>query len=320
MRYISLAGTIAVIVSGIVLISYSPDVLSTAVIAVMILIMMVGAVIGIVPAILYTSGFKNGVESIYHAAMSQSDSSWNSILQIRDVFHQKTLNKLFDDYKEKVQFQKDHDQLMSDIEEFINEESLSVRSWQIIIAQIPEILTGLGIMGTFIGLIIGVRGLGFTSVSMALSSVQTLLAGIETAFYTSIVGVILSILYNLLYRTIWNILLRQMSMFMEEFHLRIIPTVEEQRRYTEKKEIKKIISLLERIPKNTGYSVSGIRGQNQDAPQAQRNEQILLPQILEGLKKREFSLYLQPRFDLVNRECIAAEALDRWNHGRLGLV
>lgn len=45
-----------------------------------------------------------------------------------------------------------------------------------------------------------------------------------------------------------------------------------------------------------------------------------MPQILQGLKDGEFIFYLQPRFDLNNRNIIGAEALVRWNHGKLGMV
>lgn len=47
-------------------------------------------------------------------------------------------------------------------------------------------LTGLGILGTFVGLLLGLRGISFVTVEAALGSVQSILAGINTAFYTSI--------------------------------------------------------------------------------------------------------------------------------------
>ena len=41
------------------------------------------------------------------------------------------------------------------------------------------------------------------------------------------------------------------------------------------------------------------------------NEQILMPQILDGLKKNEFVFFLQPRYELNTRKVIGAEALIR---------
>ncbi len=176
----------------------------------------------------------------------------------------------------------------------------------------------MGILGTFIGLIIGIQGIGFSSVNAALSSVQTLLAGIQVAFYTSIAGVILSLVFNIIYRITWNVMRRNLGLFVDEFHKHVIPPIEEQLRYRERREIKQITDLLERLPKGGSFSLSNGGG----AAQAQNsgNEQILMPQILQGLKDGEFLFYLQPRYDLNNRNVVGAEALVRWNHGKIGMV
>ena len=50
------------------------------------------------------------------------------------------------------------------------------------------------------------------------------------------------------------------------------------------------------------------------------NEQILMPQILDGLKRNEFVFFLQPRYELNTRKVIGAEALVRWNHPALGVI
>ena len=57
----------------------------------------------------------------------------------------------------------------------------------------------------------------------ALSSVQTLLAGIQVAFYTSIAGVILSLVFNIIYRITWNVMRRSLGLFVDEFHKHVIP-------------------------------------------------------------------------------------------------
>ena len=50
------------------------------------------------------------------------------------------------------------------------------------------------------------------------------------------------------------------------------------------------------------------------------NERVLMPQILEGLRKNEFTFFLQPRYELNARRVIGAEALVRWNHPVLGVI
>ena len=64
----------------------------------------------------------------------------------------------------------------------------------------------------------GLRGLGFETVEMALKSVQIILGGIDIAFYTSISGVILSIIFNISNNILRNIMNRELGVFLEEFH------------------------------------------------------------------------------------------------------
>lgn len=116
----------------------------------------------------------------------------------------------------------------------------------------PRTLTGLGILGTFVGLLLGLRNISFVTVEAALGSVQSILAGIDTAFYTSIAGVILSILFNITNNVLRNIMNRETGLFLEEFHKTVIPTTDEQARYSSRREVRQILELLDRLPKNTG--------------------------------------------------------------------
>ena len=207
--------------------------------------------------------------------------------------------------------------IVGGIDEAINEEELSLRCWQGVLVQIPGTLTGLGLLGTFIGLITGINSIQVSSVDAALTSIQTLFSGIQVAFYTSISGVILSIVFNIMLKIIWNIMLRDLGMFTAMFQRNVIPSVEEQARYSQKKEMYQIQEKLNRIPQNGNFSLSNmdLAFQNNAA-----SESVLMPQILAGLQNNEFIFHLQPRYDLNTKEIIGAEALVRWNHAKLGMV
>ena len=318
MRRLVYTLVIFILIGGIVLTSYAPDNISTVFIVIMECIVLAGVVVGILPVVSYYHAFETGLNNIERALEVQTSSTWSVMAQIEDFFHQRTLDGLFRDYQEKVQVQRESGQALTDIEDYINEDILALRSWQNVVLQIPGTLTGLGILGTFIGLLIGIRGIGFSSINIALTSVQTLLSGIQVAFYTSIAGMILSLLFNIIYRISWNMLRRNLGLFVEEFHKNVIPPVSDQVRYREQKELKQITELLERLPKNTGFSASGQIGSG--TPAAGSNEQILMPQILEGMRSGEFVFYLQTKHDLNTRKVIGGEALVRWNHGKLGTV
>ena len=95
------------------------------------------------------------------------------------------------------------------------------------------------------------------------------------------------------------------------------PTTQEQERYRSRRETRQIMDLLDRLPKKDDYSASGMRA---TADSAIGNERLLMPQILNGLKKNEFIFLLQPQYELNTRKIIGAEALVRWNHPALGEI
>ena len=55
----------------------------------------------------------------------------------RAFFQQKRLDKLFGEYREKVQHQRETGQIVSDIDEVLNEDVLALYTWRGVIAQIP---------------------------------------------------------------------------------------------------------------------------------------------------------------------------------------
>src|SRR5690554_1272203 len=62
----------------------------------------------------------------------------------------------------------------------------------------PTLLTTLGILGTFFGIVAGLLAFDVTDID---GSIQGLLAGMKTAFITSLVGMFLSIVYKVLVST-----------------------------------------------------------------------------------------------------------------------
>lgn len=315
MKLFSYLSVAVLLGSGAALTAYSPDLLSMVIVGFMCMIALAGSLYGLLPTISFTGGLLNGQNSIRKASGTGGTSTWVAALQIERFFHQKTLDKLFAEYREKVQHQRETGQIVSDIDEAINEDVLALYTWRGVIAQIPGTLTGLGILGTFVGLLLGLRSISFITVEAALGSVQSILAGIDTAFYTSIAGVILSILFNIINNVLRNIMNRETGLFLENFHKTVIPTTDEQARYSSRREVRQILELLDRLPKTSPnpLSVEAMNG-------AGGNERVLMPQILEGLRKNEFTFFLQPQYELNTRKVIGAEALVRWNHPVLGVV
>lgn len=315
-KYIVLIAAIYLTTVGL-LFSMAPDVLSLLILGVMTLVLLFGFLAGIVQMISFTGGFRQCRKRIEESLDIQTTETWLAVFKIDNIFGQKQLDEAFRDYKNAVEQQKDSNELLSDIVEFINEEFLAVRTWRGITLQIPGTLTGLGILGTFIGLIIGIGSVGFSTVDAALESISSLLSGIEMAFYTSIAGVILSILFNILNHIIWNIMIREYELFVDTYHRLVIPSTEEQTKRKMNLYLDEIVNRLDRIPKRTGFTLAR-SGENPLG--ADNDEEVLMQQVIRGLFNEEFLFYLQPAVDLRNGKVVRAEALVRWNHEVLGML
>ncbi|MBO4898570.1 MAG: EAL domain-containing protein [Clostridia bacterium] len=294
-------------------IAMAPDLLSLAVTVVMGAFILFGAVFGIAPSIMYIKGFKTGLKSIQKAKEINSDSIWTSVANTKPFFYQRDLDELFDSYIENAEKQKETGIVISDIEDYINEDSVSIRSWRGVVLQIAGTLTSLGLLGTFLGLITGVNAVTFSTVEATMTSIEVLLKGIATAFYTSIIGVILSILFNVIYRLIWNSMLRQMQVFIEEYHLKIQPSPDELLRVEQLQNAKKTIETLSIIKDNSsimlnGADNSGIRGQR------------LMIDILSAAEKGEIGFVFEPILELAEKKTVKAICALRWMHSDLGEI
>ena len=88
-----------------------------------------------------------------------------------------------------------------DVTEYINEDTIIYATGGTRLAELtPGILVSLDILGTFLGLVMGLSGLTLSAsdTSTLLAGMEKLIAGMSTAFLTSIAGVVASIAFNLL--------------------------------------------------------------------------------------------------------------------------
>lgn len=291
----------------------SPDYLSMLIIGLMGVVVALGFGFGLIPVLMYSQGFREGQKSIDNALEINADYIWTAVSNSLPFFKQRQLDEMFDGYLKNVREQKDDGVVISDIEDAINEETLAIHSWRGVVLQIAGILTALGLLGTFLGLVTGISSVAFSSAEATIESIETLLRGIATAFYTSIAGVILSILFNIAYRLIWNIMLRDFQMFTDKFHTLIQPSAEEQIRAKQYLNTEKMIEALNVLRTNSTMSVK-----QTVADPAQ--EQRMMMDILSGLNHGEFTFLLQPVCNLSDRAVIKAESKLQWNHSVLGPV
>ena len=90
-----------IMASGL-LAAYSPDRLSLVVVGCMCVIALASSFYCMAPVISFTNGLRNGQESIRRAMRSEDGTAWMTALQMDRFFDQKTLDQMFQEYREKV--------------------------------------------------------------------------------------------------------------------------------------------------------------------------------------------------------------------------
>ncbi len=118
---------------------------------------------------------------------------------------------------------KSSDGMDCDVEDYIFESELLESCNYNVCTQVAGILTALGILGTFLGLVLGLRSFDFSNADQMTSSVEALVGGLNVAFYTSIYGVTLSILYNIIFRRITTGLTQELNHFYDAFNSALEP-------------------------------------------------------------------------------------------------
>lgn len=87
--------------------------------------------------------------------------------------------------------------MTQDPEAFYNDRTLLEDLPLDLFRAMPGIFTGLGLLGTFAGITAGISGIDLGNVETMKSGIEVLLSGTQTAFVTSVVGLILALVYNL---------------------------------------------------------------------------------------------------------------------------
>lgn len=86
------------------------------------------------------------------------------------------------------------------IDDYVNDDLIDDVMHRNELNQIPGMLTGLGILGTFIGLSLGLQHFNTGTTAEMTSSIEPLMNGIKVAFHTSIYGMVFSLTFNTIYK------------------------------------------------------------------------------------------------------------------------
>lgn len=111
-----------------------------------------------------------------------------------------------------------------DTRDYINEETVIDKPGHTQLAElIPGLLTSLGILGTFMGLMQGLTSVDFSNAEGTIQSIPRLLGGMKFAFATSVAGIACSLLFNMLNRMAAGRAIRALDNFEDAFYELAMP-------------------------------------------------------------------------------------------------
>lgn len=152
----------------------------------------------------------NFIQKIQYA--KQDDPAWFNITDKPRAWNEYSQTLFVSPTKEHKTFANAHDHLVPD--EIIKD----LERWGII-RTAPQLMVGLGIFGTFLGLSFGLYDLNISELDQIQDSIKVLIEGMKTAFYTSVVGMFCSLLFLLIERVCSSAMekkLRQNNAFLNE--------------------------------------------------------------------------------------------------------
>lgn len=163
-----------------------------------------------------------GITETFSEAEAQGTQGNEAYLSLMESMHF-TYPETEGDWMRLQESWKSSDGMDCDVEDYIFESELLESCNYNVCTQVAGILTAIGILGTFLGLVLGLRSFDFSNADQMTSSVEALVGGLNVAFYTSIYGVTLSILYNIIFRRITTGLTQELNHFYDAFNSALEP-------------------------------------------------------------------------------------------------
>lgn len=151
---------------------------------------------------------------------SGNKNVWVSLQDNKGFFDEKNLKEAFGKFRARVRSKNP-----CDIEDYINEELLERVGSNYYNSGISGTMTGLGILGTFIGLSLGLGSFSGDDIYTISDNVGPLLSGMKVAFHTSVYGIIFSLIFNFVYRSIMADAYEKLDYFLSIFRQCAMPPV-----------------------------------------------------------------------------------------------
>ena len=162
------------------------------------------------------------IKEYNHVTKVQRMHNNERYLEMCDIvkfYNMKTLRMLFNQLNKtlKVENKKEDNgenyceyYLTKDIGYFFNEDKLIYENiYEGIINHISQSLTGIGMFGTFLGIVNGVSKLNMDSAQEIKNSVVILLRGVKVSFYSSLYGLLFSLILIFIFKVVTDLVMKK---------------------------------------------------------------------------------------------------------------
>lgn len=154
----------------------------------------------------------------------KGDYLWDDYKNNRKLFNNKLADGRFSEYcQEKKRLGMLERGSQCDIDDYLNEYYIDATMKRGLVSIVPGVMTGLGILGTFVGLSFGLQNFHTESAAAITDSIAPLMDGIKIAFHTSIYGMVFSLIFNFVYKKNLEDAYVAMDEFLESYHKYVEP-------------------------------------------------------------------------------------------------
>lgn len=175
----------------------------------------------------FTDALKEAGDEMEKEYLKSQECLWDSYSERKKVFDNDALDGAFRNYQRRMAGYQTRKGLKAvcDLEDYINEDLLDRVAVSHYNSAVSGTLTGLGILGTFLGLSMGLGAFDGNDIYTISDNVGPLLEGMKVAFHTSVYGIFFSLVFNFIYRSIMADAYRVLGEFHRVYAQYVAPSV-----------------------------------------------------------------------------------------------
>ena len=144
---------------------------------------------------------------------------WEEYSMKKKIFGDPDIDEPFGRYLKKMRNYKTKHGVTQvvDLEDYINEELVDQVGMTYFNSSVAGTMTGLGILGTFLGLAIGLGSFDGTDIYTISDNIGPLLGGMKVAFHTSVYGIFFSLIFTYVHRGVMSCAYEKLEYFLEVY-------------------------------------------------------------------------------------------------------